>query len=99
MDPCLYPRRKIYRRRAAPTPMDAGRSRRKGLEGPLSDSKMTRAPTILLLTFLLSFKGARPQDAPYTIRILCLYGSVPAKGYWKVEPFHGPHNMINWVAK
>ncbi len=40
-----------------------------------------------------------PPETPYTIRILCLYGSVPAKGYWKVEPFHGPHNMINWVAK
>jgi len=42
---------------------------------------------------------ARPQDAPYTIRILCLYGSVPAKGYWGVEPLHGPHNMVNFVAK
>jgi hypothetical protein len=41
----------------------------------------------------------RPPAPPYTIRILCLYGSVPAKGYWKVEPFHGPYNMINWVAK
>ncbi|HET6253356.1 MAG TPA: hypothetical protein VFE32_04755 [Puia sp.] len=41
----------------------------------------------------------RPADARYTIRILCLYGSVPAKGYWKVEPYHGPHNLINMVAK
>jgi hypothetical protein len=40
-----------------------------------------------------------PPDSPYTIRILCLYGSVPAKGYWKVEPYHGPHNLINYTAK
>jgi hypothetical protein len=40
-----------------------------------------------------------PHDSLYTIRILCLYGSVPAKGYWKVEPFYGPHNMINIAAK
>jgi hypothetical protein len=38
-------------------------------------------------------------DAPYLIRILCLYGSVPAKGYWKVETFYGPHNLINYTAK
>jgi hypothetical protein len=40
-----------------------------------------------------------PTDPPSTIRILCLYGSVPAKGYWKIEPLYGPHNMINLAAK
>jgi Peptidase family M28 len=38
-------------------------------------------------------------DAPYRIRVLCLYGSVPAKGYWNIEPFYGPRNMINSAAK
>src|SRR5579863_3694478 len=63
---------------------------------------MKRPTAILLLFSLLSFRGAPRsgiQDAPYTIRILCLYGSVPAKGYWKVEPLHGSRNMVNLVAK
>jgi hypothetical protein len=65
--------------------------------------------TIVFLSAILSFKPKpvppynAPRhiraDAPYTIRILCLYGSVPAKGYWTVEPLHGPHNMINFTAK
>ena len=62
------------------------------------------------LIFILSLFGAphhtpaplphsAPPDLPSTIRILCLYGSVPAKGYWKIEPLHGPHNIINYTAK
>jgi hypothetical protein len=64
---------------------------------------MNRPSALILVLLLFSFRQApeRPtaDDTPYTIRILCLYGSVPAKGYGNVEPLHGPRNMINWVAK
>ena len=89
--------------------MDTRRPVRKELEDLVSGCEMRRLITIALFLTFLSFKPGpgptdaparqSPPDAPYSIRILCLYGSVPAKGYWDVEPFHGPHNMINWVAK
>jgi hypothetical protein len=75
---------------------------------------MYRPCALIFLFLLFSFRqtadhftpGDSPAPAhhttaspPYTIRILCLYGSVPAKGYWQVEPLHGPRNMINLVAK
>jgi len=74
---------------------------------------MNRPGALILVLILFSFRQsahrvpiptppAHPHDAPYAIRILCLYGSVPAKGYWDVEPFHGPHNIPQtqgrWMA-
>ena len=87
--------------------MDTRRPVREELEDALFGYEMKYIAVILSLATALSFTPkpapprppARPSDAPYTIRILCLYGSVPAKGYWDVEPFHGPRNMINFVAK
>jgi hypothetical protein len=63
---------------------------------------MNRLIAILFLFFLPSLNAAPRSgtpDAAYSIRILCLYGSVPAKGFWKVEPLHGSRNMVNLVAK
>jgi hypothetical protein len=38
---------------------------------------------------------------PYTdsIRILCLYGSIPAKGFEGKEPMYGPKNIFNKMSK
>jgi len=65
--------------------------------------------TILLTLTLLSL-CAQPQAPaterpaipdPYvdSIRILCLYGSIPAKGFAGKEPMYGPNNFINKMTK
>ena len=43
-----------------------------------------------------------PADrTPYvdSIRILCLYGSIPAKGFEGKEPMYGPNNIFNRMSK
>src|SRR5579859_4499231 len=46
-----------------------------------------------------------PTQAPTTeptvdsVRILCLYGSVPAQGFEGREPMYGPNNLFNRIAK
>ena len=43
---------------------------------------------------------APDQDPPvYTIRVLCLYGSIPAKGWMGREPMYGPNTLINRTTK
>ena len=46
-------------------------------------------------------RRATQEPAPYidSIRILCLYGSIPAKGFEKKEPMYGPNNLFNRLAK
>ena len=34
-----------------------------------------------------------------SIRVLCLYGSIPAKGFMGKEPMYGPNTLINRMAK
>jgi hypothetical protein len=74
---------------------------------------MSGKRTILFVLILTSLTlhaqepGAPPsrqssaEGAPYTdsIRILCLYGSVPAKGFEGKEPMYGPNNIFNRMAK
>lgn len=50
-----------------------------------------------LTLFSLAAKSQEP--AVDSIRILCLYGSVPAKGFEGKEPFYGPNNLFNRMAK
>jgi len=60
--------------------------------------KKTIAYIILFITCTVSISCAQ---APYvdSIRILCLYGSVPAKGFEGKEPMYGPKNFFNKMAK
>lgn len=46
-------------------------------------------------------QSPRAAGAPYvdSIRILCLYGSIPAKGFEHKETFYGPNNLFNRMAK
>lgn len=67
--------------------------------------KSLHLPALLLI--LLSFQQSaarKPQVPPrkppeYSIRILCLYGSIPAKGWMGIEPMYGPNSLINRAAK
>ena len=59
----------------------------------------------IALVLLLS-PHRRPLPAPadqsppgYTIRVLCLYGSIPAKGWMGREPMYGPNTLINRTTK
>ena len=61
-----------------------------------------KTPLTFLFLLLLPFRqsGARtPQPPESTIRILCLYGSIPAKGWMDIEPMYGPNSLINRTAK
>ena len=42
---------------------------------------------------------APPEPPVSTIRVLCLYGSIPAKGWMGREPMYGPNTLINRTAK
>ncbi|HEY4336004.1 MAG TPA: hypothetical protein VGM89_08905 [Puia sp.] len=56
---------------------------------------------LLLALTLFAVNRAVAQQSPYTdsIRILCLYGSIPAKEFRGREPMYGPNNVFNKMAK
>ena len=34
-----------------------------------------------------------------SVRVLCLYGSIPAKGWWGREPMYGPNSVLGRMVK
>ena len=40
-----------------------------------------------------------PASAQYTIRVLCLYGSIPANGFMGKEPMYGPNSILNRTVR
>jgi hypothetical protein len=40
-----------------------------------------------------------PAQAEYSIRVLCLYGSIPAKGFMGKEPMYGPNSIFNRTVR
>jgi hypothetical protein len=57
---------------------------------PLPTAASHRPPAPSLRTY---------AGAEYTIRILCLYGSVPAKGFMGREPMAGPNSILNRTVR
>jgi hypothetical protein len=55
---------------------------------------------VILFGWILFTVNTQAQEPLVdSIRILCLYGSIPAKGWVGKEPMYGPNNLFNRMAK
>src|ERR1700761_9075285 len=61
---------------------------------------------VILCIALASWQAPHKHHAPAatdpivdSVRVLCLYGSIPAKGWEHKEPMHGPNSMLGRMVK